>query len=121
MSIVNVKEANDHLRLAIDLGTDFDPDEFDPEDYPNEPDLPDLIIKIGQAEAIVLDYLKVADTSPAWEPRQEEMVKAAVLLILGSLWRDREDNSAGGGGRDMLSERGAVTRLLVRMRDPALA
>lgn len=125
MGLINPKEASDHLRLGIDFGPDFDPaDEFDPDDYLDVVEMPDLLLKIAQAEAIVRDYLKVPTTSPEWAPatqRKTEVVRSAVLLVLGSLWEGREDGRGGGGETDILAPNGAVARLLVRQRDPALA
>lgn len=125
MAIINVKQASDHLRLGIDFGTDFVPEDFDIEDYPTETNLPELIDKMAQAEAIILDYLKVGNLSPAWEPateRDETVVRSAILLILGSLWNEREDQSGiEVRGADMLAPNGVVARLLARLRDPAMA
>jgi hypothetical protein len=122
MALVNVKQASDHLRLGINFGTDFDPADFDPDDYASVVEMPDLLDKIAQAEAIIRDYLKVENVSPEWEPateRQAEVVRAAVLLVLGSLWAGREDGV--GADADILAQNGAVARLLRRQRDPAFA
>lgn len=124
MAIVNIKQASDHLRLGIDFGTDFVPEDFDPEDYPDETNMSELIDKLAQAEAIILNYLKVSSQSPAWAPdeQDEAVVRSSILLILGSLWNEREDQSGTDvRGADMLAPNGVVSRLLARLRDPAMA
>lgn len=63
------------------------------------------------ATDIVIDYLKRAD--PEWTADTVPAgVKAAVLLVIGALFHDRE-------GGDPLSD--AAKSLLHRYRDPALA
>jgi len=77
----------------------------------------DIQLKLDQAEAIILRYLKSqADplwVSPATAPGN---VTAAILLALGSLHEHRGDDQT-------LSEQTwtAIERLLVGIRDPALA
>lgn len=106
VDLVTVEEANDHLRLDLE-GTD---DEFDDER------LPDLELKIAQASDIVIGYLKKPDNT--WTAQSvPPAIKAATLLVLSALWEDRE----GTGDGDFLRPDGAVARLLVRHRDPAIA
>jgi hypothetical protein len=77
----------------------------------------DLQLKLDQAEAIILRYLKgQADplwVSPATAPGN---VTAAILLLLSSLYEHRGDD-------ETLNEQTwtAIERLLVGIRDPALA
>lgn len=79
--------------------------------------LADLDLKIEQASEIVIDYLKRSESS--WEDPDTvpKPIQAAVLLVLTALWDDRE----GTGDGDYILPGGAVARLLVRFRDPALA
>lgn len=99
---LTLAEADDHLRLDLLESGDERED--------------DLQAKIDQAEQIVLDYLKVdgAEWSGDTLPRP---IRAAMLLTLSALWEDRE----GTGDGDYLRPDGAVTRLLHRFRDPAMA
>jgi hypothetical protein len=116
--LVSPERANEHLRADIDL-----------DDSPPSPQLSDLLMKVEQASEIVLNYLKHDGTSFSEESPQVPWdadtvpfsVLAAVLLVLGALWRDREDGADGRGRGELLAPDGAVARLLVRYRDPALA
>ena len=95
--IVDLETAKRHLRR-----TDDDDDE-------------NIVSKLEQASAIVVDYLKLdagtydVGASPYVEPPQ--MVQAAVLLTLENLYVNPEE--------DPLSN--AVRSILHRSRDPALA
>ena len=77
----------------------------------------DIQLKLDQAEAVILRYLKAqADplwVSPATAPGN---VTAAILLLLTSLYEHRGDD-------ETLDEKTwtAIERLLVGIRDPALA
>lgn len=76
----------------------------------------DLEMKMEQASAIIVDYLKKLDhgwTTLTVPPP----VQAAILLVLTALWDDR----TGEGDGDYLAPDGPVARLLMRFRDPALA
>lgn len=112
MPLVTLEQANRHLRAEIDLT----------ESPPND-DAQDLTFKLAQAEAIILDYLKVADDSPEWQPAENDalVVQASVLIVLSALWDNREGGTDDGGGGGYLSQGGVVARLLARLRDPALA
>lgn len=96
------------------------------------PDLADVMFKADQASAIVVDYLKrpfddgpavqpliyyPPGTEPAPPPWNETttptLVKAAILIVLTSLYDGRTPDDA------LLSE--PVTAILHRYRDPALA
>lgn len=116
--LVTILEAKDHLRV------DHDADDAD------------LTLKIHAASGAVLNYLKGAKIL---EPQREESgevakdeageivytedlrfeVKAAVLLMLGYLFKDRDND------KDREYEQGVlprpVTALLYPLRDPALA
>ena len=77
----------------------------------------ELELKIEDASDIVMDYLKDRSNTHNWdEATVPATVRAAVLLVLGALWENREGNSDQA---DALSP--TVTALLHRYRDPALA
>ena len=112
MALITVEEAAGHLRL--DLISSGSPVTITDER------LPDLELKMAQAEAAILDYIEMAEAdvtasgvSENWLPA----VKAAVLLLLSALWDDREGTAEG----DYIAEDGAIARLLRRIRYPAIA
>jgi hypothetical protein len=94
--IVDLETAKRHLRR-----TDDDDDT-------------NIVLKLEQASAIVLDYLKLdadtydIDASPLEEA--PKMVEAATLLVLEALYVSDEDPLTN-----------AVKSILHRSRDPALA
>lgn len=106
MALVTLAEAKRHLQIWTDISSPLD-----------EVDL-DITAKLDQAESIILDYLK---TEESWdEDTVPGVVKAAVLLQLGELFRFRGDDTEGPKYEDgQLSP--TVTNLLRRRRDPALA
>lgn len=113
MALITVQEAADHLRIVLQTDT------ASPEII-NDLRYNDLVSKIAQAEAMVLDYIEKSETEipsatarNSWRP----VVKAAVLLILSGLWDDRVGTDHG----DFFAENGAVARLLRRIRYPAIA
>ena len=133
MPLVTVDEANDHLRLELEIDDDASPPAF------VDPRLANLVAKIAAAEASILNYLKVPaatdvevliagdeDTSPViapyWAARDLVLVRAATLLMLEALYdaapgrevTDYMQNLPGGS-------KGAIALLLMRLRDPALA
>lgn len=109
MALVSLKQASDHLRLDLDLTGGITLDSS----------IDELTLKIAQATAIIVDYLKKSSESPPWAPalKDQPVVQAATLLTLSALWDDRN----GTGDGDYLSENGAIARLLRRMRDPTMA
>lgn len=115
MAIITVAQAEKHLRL------DLENDGGSPVQYTDER-LPDLELKIMQAEAIVLDYLKVdgdpLEASPAvWTDRDISVVQAATLLVLSALYDDAPDRTLG----DYMAPGGVIALLLARLRDPTVA
>jgi hypothetical protein len=75
---------------------------------------------IDAASGIIVDYLKLKAVPDDWALEDGETpstvpgpVRSAVLLVLGTLYADRE------GATDPLTP--AVESLLMRMRDPAVA
>jgi len=76
-TLVTLQQAKDHLEVpTMPVG---DPDEAD------------LQLKLDQAEALILDYL-AAKADPAWTAATvPKPVTAAILLMLGGLYRHRGD------------------------------
>lgn len=114
-SLITVAQANAHLRL--DLQSDGNsPPAFD------DPRLPELQDKMEQATDTVLDYLKVDQASPPkWdEDSVPPRVRAAILIVLKSLYDDRDAGEmlAALANGDL---RNPVVALLYRLRDPAMA
>ena len=75
---------------------------------------------IDAASGIIVDYLKLKAVPDDWALEDGDTpstvpgpVRSAVLLVIGSLYADRE------GATDPLTP--AVESLLMRMRDPAVA
>lgn len=107
MPLVDLQTAKEHLRV------DHAADDVD------------ILLKLEMASSIVVNYLKLPvgtweldpeSSSGAGDSNVDDApwpVQAAVLLVLGSLYKDRE------GQVDPLSE--AAKSLLHRYRDPALA
>lgn len=98
MGLVAFDRAKKHLRV-----TDNDHDE-------------EIQSKLDQASDIITDYLK-AQADPTWnEDTAPGRVQSAVLLMLGHL--------DGNRGQDLRADEDvwkAIERLLMRVRDPALA
>lgn len=84
MIFVTLQQVKDHLK--IDVPTTPTPDPADA----------DLILKVEQAEAIVLDYLEVPSTSPedwtTWTDRKTKVVTSVVLMLVTELYRFRGDD-----------------------------
>lgn len=100
-TLVTLAAAKIHLRI--------DTPDLDPGDV-------DIQLKLDQAEAIILRYLKTTP-DPEWTAETAPAnVTAAILLLLTSLYELRGDDQT-------LSELTwtAIERLLVSLRDPALA
>lgn len=101
IDIIDLQEAKDHVRIVT---SQFDSD---------------ISLKILQASAIMLNYLKIdLDGSPLEFPWSGDDVpwdvKAATMLVFGDLWKNRESDVASP-----LSQ--AVKDLVRRWRDPAMA
>lgn len=86
----------------------------------------DIALKLVAAQSIVLNYLKIDDIEmlavgdPAAVPdRVDGAVVAATLLMLGYLYRNRDENPNGEFTQGNLPW--SVTALLYQFRDPALA
>ena len=125
MAIVTLDEAKRHLRLPPTTGS--------PAGSPLADDELDLQAKIDAAEALVLDYVAQRRTdvaSPLWVDQVlawdattvPPVVKAAVLIQVGELYRFRGDDvAAETPGRAPGTLAPFVVALLHRYRDPALA
>lgn len=110
MSLITIDQAKAHLRIDTDSLIPFDAAGAD------------LLLKMAQAESIVLDYLKVPVTSPEYwnSTTVPPLVQAAILLQLGELYRFRGDDvEAPAHTLGDLSP--VITNILRRYRDPALA
>lgn len=113
-SLVTLDQAKLQLRISL-TDTNYDDD---------------IEMKMEEATAIVLDYLKQSPTESGWEsgspgspgggsPSDDQaftVVQSAVLLVLGHLWTHRGDEPDPTGPITP-----AVVSLLMRRRDPALA
>lgn len=112
MALITLEEATSHLRIDLSMDSSSPP-AVDDERYP------DLLLKMAQAEAAVLDYIEMveADLSASGvDPAWQDIIKAAMLLLLTALWDDRE-----GTKGDYFAQDGAIARLLRRIRYPAIA
>lgn len=104
MALVNLPQVN--LALRLDLITD-------------DERIPDVELKIVQAEDAVIDYLKKPDHG--WTPETvPPRVTAAIMLVIQSLYDDSDKGQiiAGLGSGD---PKNPCVALLYRLRDPALA
>ena len=99
MALVSLSDAKTHLRITTTAQD------------------ADITAKLEAAEAVILDYLKVAWVDETWTRETVPLVvKAAILLMATHLYEHRGDDPMTD---DKLWE--AITRLLMRRRDPALA
>jgi hypothetical protein len=126
MALITLAQAQRHLRLEVTI------DHGSPAGSPPPDDSEmDLELKMAQAEAIVLDYLARPTEMASWSSDPVPLspyttvpavVQAAILIVLGDLWRFRGDDPEGVMPK---REHGfltpQVTSLLQRYRDPALA
>lgn len=106
-TFITVDQAATHLRIS---GSEY---------------ADDLQIKIPQAEALVLDYMKIdadALTELAWTitttgDRKFDIARAAVLEVLTNIYFDRGDRDRPSEGP--LTDR--VKNFLSMQRDPTIA
>jgi hypothetical protein len=108
--LVTLQQAKDHLYITR---PDGDPDDVN------------LQRQIDQASAIIVDYLKPAWADPGWSDGSvpvPDPVQTATLYLIAHLDRHRgDDMSEVGGVLNDAEVWNAIGRVLVRMRDPALA
>lgn len=110
VDLITVQQANDHLRL------DMESDDGSPPDFSDDERFDEVTRKIAEATDIIVSYLK--KPAHSWTDQTvPPRVRAAILLALSAIWEDRE----GTGDGDYLRPDGAIARLLVRDRDPAIA
>jgi hypothetical protein len=80
----------------------------------------DILFLIEAASEVVIDYLKLAVVPTEWVTEDDDpagtpkLVQAVVLKITAEMFKNREA-SVG----DVLTDK--IVKLLVRMRDPAMA
>ncbi len=111
-SLVTLRQGKRHLQIWTEESSPLDPQDED------------IAMKLDQAEDIILDYLKVQGISPPMWTFADvpPLVQAAILLQLAELFRFRGDDT---GSTAPVFEEGqlspAITNILRRYRDPALA
>lgn len=117
MPLITLAQANRHLRLNL-VG------DGSPIEYTEETDdrVPDLQLKIDNAEAIVLNYLKIDETDldgspPSLSERDLKVIQQAAFVILSALYDDEDKRTV----EDYMKPTGTVPLLLARLRDPTLA
>lgn len=105
--LITLAQAFRQLRIAMD-------DDETPETHPEKDDVE---FRAQLATGIVLDYIKDPDNSQEWTAEDcPAPVQASIMIVLSDL----DEHRAGSSADDVfISE--AVRRLLMRMRDPALA
>jgi hypothetical protein len=112
MALVTLAQAKAHLKF------------FTASVSPATEEESDLLLKMAQAEALILDYLGYSEASPPiWdEDTVPLVVHTAILYQLGELWRFRGDDPGDEGPNatdGYLSP--WVTNALRRFRPPSLA
>jgi hypothetical protein len=100
--LVTLAQAKAHLRITTPA--------LDPGDV-------DIQLKLDQAEAIILDYLQDNPAASAWTAATVPgPVTAVILLMLARLYEHR-----GDADKEDENTWVAINRLLVRLRNPAIA
>jgi hypothetical protein len=116
MPLITLAQADAHLRL------DLENDGASPPTY-TDARVANVQMKMTQAEAIVLDYLKRdefpdPDASPqVWTTSDIAVAQAAILLLLSALFDDAQGRTVG----DYMATDSTIPLLLRRLRDPAIA
>jgi hypothetical protein len=109
MALVTVDQVNAALRLDL-----VDDDER----------TPDIELKIGQAEDIVLDFIQ-PKPDPEWNAETvPARVTAAVIMTVACLLDDSEESAAmisGLSGMTGADPNNRIAALLWRLRKPSLA
>lgn len=124
MVLVTLAQANRHLRLDLATVSVGSPAVVSFDDTR----VADVEMKIAQAEAIILNYLKTeavyGGSPPAWSGSpapfgaQDTLnIQAAVLLALEALYDADKDRTLA----DYMAPDGVISLLLMRLRSPALA
>lgn len=113
MAFVTVAQVNMALRLGLDIEAGAGTQRYD-----------DIVMKIDQAQDIVLDYVTVAEKEDWTSDTLPDRVQAAIILTVRCLLDDSEESAAwlSGLGNGMNDDvRNPIVALLRRLRDPALA
>lgn len=115
MSLVTLKQVSDALRLDLQ-GT--------APNYTADSRTGDILLKIAQAEDIVLDFIQ-PKPDPAWTADTvPERVTAAIIIAVRCLLDDTEESLAmlsGLSGVSRDDKHNPIAALLWRLRDPSLA
>jgi hypothetical protein len=107
--LVTLQQAQDHLRNYYDA------------------EIPDIQLRITQASAIVLDYIKAPTPTPYDTTNVPAVIQAAVLLTMSWLYEDRSGGLNPESTRPPVQEIAlgylppSITDILHRYRDPACA
>jgi hypothetical protein len=116
MSLITITQAKQHIKL--DVPTTPTPD---PEDA-------DILLKVAQAEAMVLDYIgEYGASPPRWtdETDCDPIVQAAILMVFAELYAFRGDQPGtvvAAPSRDPYGSLSPIVEgMLRRFRNPVLA
>ncbi len=123
MAWVTIEQVNRALRLGLDLDIDPSAETDDSER------ILDVTLKIDQAQAIVIDYLKYTPLKLyelGWGDTTDTPgnVTAAIILVVRALLDDSPDSASwlsGLAGKPPDDGQNPIAALLWRLRDPALA
>jgi hypothetical protein len=115
MALVTLAQVNGALNLDLQgTAPDFAADERSPS----------ILLKIKQAEDIVLDFIQ-PKPDPAWTADDVPgRVSAAIIIAVNCLLDDTEERLAmlsGLSGSNPVDPRNPIAALLWRLRDPSLA
>ena len=110
--LVTYDTAADHLKLG-DLKTD--------------PETQTAVLRyLAEAQGLVLRHIKFIQRDPPWTDATDPavdgdfaIVQAAILTVLGNVWRFRGDDETSAAGNGPLTPR--VAELLSQLRDPSFA
>lgn len=114
MALVTVAQVNGALRL--DLAGDAP-------DFTADERTADIVLKIAQAENIVLDFVQ-PKPDPAWtDGTVPGRVSAAVIMAVRCLLDDTDESMAmlSGLSGTQADPKNPIAALLWRLRDPSLA
>lgn len=120
MSLVTIEEVNNALRLDLeaDVGGGSGGDGGDTSR------LDDVVLKIAQAEAIVLGFIQPLPDDPWTHDDVPMEVSAAIIIAVRCLLDDTEESLAmlsGLSGITGFDARNPIAALLWRRRDPSFA
>ncbi len=115
MALVTLAQVNSSLRLGLQgEAPDFTADER----------TPDVLLKINQAEDIVLDFIQ-PKPDPAWGASTvPARVTAAIIVAVRCLVDESDENTAilsGLAGGNVDPAKNTIAALLWRLRDPSMS